>query len=197
MKTILLATHNYGKCKEIEDVLLDTPYKFTNLKELGIHEDVEETGKTYKENAIIKAQFFSKLTKLPCIADDSGIQVEALKGELGIHTRRWGVGAAATDEEWIDHFLKVMENHNNRKAEFQTVLAYFDTKNNKPYIFKGTCKGTLSKTIEAQYLPGIPISAIFKPIGYKKVYSDLSIEEKNAISHRGKASMELRKFLTK
>ncbi len=83
------------------EVLEDLPFKFVSLNDEHITEDVEENGETYEENAIIKAEFFGRLTSLPTIADDSGILVDALEGELGVKTRRWGAGAQASDDEWL------------------------------------------------------------------------------------------------
>lgn len=194
--TILIATHNIGKCKEITSALTGLDLKIVNLKDLGITEDVEETGTTYEENAIIKAKFFAKLTGLPTIADDSGIFVEALGNELGVKTRRWGAGPDASDEEWLDFFLNRMEKETNKRAEFFTTIAFLSKPDAKPLIFRGECKGTITKKPEADYLPGIPLSAVFKPDEIDTVYSALSPEQKNAISHRGRAAMQLRAFLT-
>ena len=194
---LLIATHNKGKCKEIESALEGLNIEILNLSDLGIIEDVEETGTTYEENAILKAKFFAEKSGLPTIADDSGINIDALKGELGVKTRRWGAGENATDEEWMDYFLKRMENETNKKAEFFTTIAYLPTPESEPMIFTGKCKGLITETIEAPYLPGIPLSSTFKPEGIDTVYSALTPEQKNAISHRGRAASALREYLEK
>jgi len=193
---LLIATHNYGKFKEIESALKDLPLKTYNLNDLKIKDDVLETGQTYEENAIIKAKFFQQIAQMPTLADDSGIEIEALKNELGVKTRRWGAGENASDQEWLDYFLKRMSQEKNKKACFFTTLAFLKDANSKAQIFIGKCHGIITAKIEADYLPGIPLSATFKPKGLDKVYSALSPAEKNKISHRGKASYLFRDYLT-
>ncbi len=195
MNKILIATKNYGKFKEIESILKDLPIHFVNLKELGINDDIEENGETYEENAMLKAKFFCNLSQLPTVADDSGIQVEALKNELGIHTRRWGAGENANDEDWLDFFLNRMKHEKNKKACFFTTLSFLETPKSTPQIFIGKCEGVITEKPEAEYLSGIPLSAVFKPIGFNQVYSALTVEEKGRISHRGRATSLFKEFL--
>jgi len=195
MKELLIATRNYGKHKEIEAILSTLPIKFYNLNDLSIKEDIEETGDSYEVNAIIKAKFFAELSGIPTLADDSGIQVEALFHELGIHTRRWGAGENATDEEWLEYFLNRMKKEKNKKACFFTTLAFMESKDSKPLIFTGICEGIITDKVEAEYLPGIPLSATFKPKGLPVVYSALSVEDKGKISHRGRAAKQFYDFL--
>jgi XTP/dITP diphosphohydrolase len=90
---LLLATHNLGKFKEIMEVMEDLPFEWESLKSLGIEAVAEETGVTYEENALQKARFYAKISGLPTVADDSGMVVAALAGELGVHTRRWARGS--------------------------------------------------------------------------------------------------------
>jgi XTP/dITP diphosphohydrolase len=195
MKKLLIATHNYGKFKEIEAILCSLPLELVNLNDVNIEEDVEETGLTYEENAIIKARFFAEKSGLPTIADDSGITVDALKNELGVKTRRWGAGAQASDEEWLDFFMNRMKDEKNRNTTFYTTIAFLEKASGKAKIFTGKCEGTISKSIEAEYLKGIPLSAVFKPNGLNCVYSALNPEEKGKISHRGMAANKLKDFL--
>lgn len=195
MKKLLIATHNHGKFKEIESILLDLPIQFLNLDDLKIDQDVEETGISYEENAIIKAKFFAEKSKIPTIADDSGIVVDALKGELGVKTRRWGAGPHASDEEWLNFFMERMKEEKNRKAIFYTTIAFLENASGTAKIFTGKCEGILTESIEAEYLKGIPLSAIFKPNGFNCVYSALSPKEKGQISHRGRAASKLKDFL--
>ena len=183
---ILIATHNFGKYKELMEVLEDLPFKFVSLNDEHITEDVEENGETYEENAIIKAEFFGRLTSLPTIADDSGILVDALEGELGVKTRRWGAGAQASDDEWLSYFLKRMTTENNRQAEFISVVAFYRP-NEETLTFRGECNGQIMAEPQVDLEPGIPLSAVFLPEGKEKVFSALNKNEKNTISHRGKA----------
>ncbi len=183
---VLIATHNQGKFKELMEVLEALPFEFVSLSDLDITEDVEETGETYEDNALIKATFFGSMTGLPTIADDSGIHVDALKGELGVKTRRWGAGAKASDQEWLDFFLDRMWTEKNRSARFVTNIVFWLP--NEPYkSFEGVCDGQIIDKPLVEIEPGIPLSSVFLPEGKDKVYSAMSKDEKNEISHRGKA----------
>ena len=194
MRTFLLATTNKGKIIEMRESLADfnctlrtpdvLPHPLTLPPE---HRD------TFEENALEKARFCFAQSGIPAIADDSGILVEALQKELGIHTRRWGAGPKASDAEWIAYFLERMRLEKNKRAEFVCVLAFVDSVIIR--TFEGRCTGIITETLEAEYLPGLPISACFRPDGCDRVFSALSLEEKNRISHRGKAMTKLRIFL--
>lgn len=190
----LIATHNVGKFRQIHAILSELEgYEFVSLNELGIQDECEETGTTYQENALLKARFYSEMTGLPTITDDSGIQVEALKDELGVQTRRWGAGAKATDEEWLQFFLKRMESETDRRAEFVCVAALFHE--GKGLCFEGQTFGEITLLPEASLQAGIPLSSVFKPLGAATVYSAMDAEEKSQLSHRAKAFFKLRDYL--
>jgi len=191
---LLIGTNNHGKFIEISEVLHGLPFTPVRPADIGITGDPDETGTTYEENALQKARFFRNLSNLPTVADDSGIVIEALGNELGLHTRRWGAGPAASDAQWIDYFLKRMAKEENRRAHFICTLAYID-ESGAEHVFEGKCSGVVTSTLEADYLPGLPISACFKPDGCDCVFSALNIEQKNSTSHRGKATHALRNFL--
>lgn len=191
---LLFATTNKGKIIEIKECLRDLPIDLKTIHDFPMIDPPQETGDTFEENALQKAQYFYDHAKLPTFADDSGIIVDALQNGLGIHTRRWGAGADASDYKWIQFFLKRMRSEANKHASFQCCIAYIDEQG-QHHIFNGSCDGIITDELEADYLPGLPISACFKPDGYDKVYSALSIEEKNRISHRGKAMQEFVQFL--
>ncbi len=193
---LLLATTNKGKIVEISEVFTDLSLTIKTPADFGIADSPHEHGETYRDNAIIKAAFYHEVAKIPTLADDSGIVVDALKGELGVQTRRWGAGSNATDKEWIDFFLKRMEVETNRRAVFICCLAYIDATGDT-HVFEGTCEGEITPTLEAEYLPGLPISACFRPCGYSVVYSAMSTEQKNSTSHRGRALKKLHDFLFK
>lgn len=191
---LLIGTNNEGKVIEISEVLAELPLIIRSPIDLGIHKSPEETGDAFLKNAVQKAEFYSNLTGLPTIADDSGIIVDALKDELGIHTRRWGAGPKATDDEWITYFLERMSKEENKRARFHCTLAYIDQMKDL-HIFEGSCEGTITESLEADYLPGLPISACFKPDSHSAVFSALSLEQKNSTSHRGKAVHAFADFL--
>lgn len=191
---LLIGTKNRGKVIEISEALSDLGVECLDPHALGITEDPEETGSTFEENALQKARYYHEKAGLPTLADDSGIIVEALAQELGIHTRRWGAGPKATDQEWIDYFLRRMESEGNKRARFVCVLAFID-EHGKEHLFEGTCDGVITERLEADYLAGLPISACFKPDGYDSVYSAMKVEQKNSTSHRGRALEKFRSFL--
>ncbi len=193
---LLLATSNKGKAHEMREALDGLDLELLDLSDIKVLGQPEETGKTYSENAAIKAHHYFNETGHPTVADDSGIHVEALESELGIHTRRWGAGPRASDAEWIDYFLKRMREEKNKRARFVCTIAHIDTER-RLHIFEGTCEGVITNTLEADYLPGLPISACFRPDGEKYVFSALSLEQKNRTSHRGRALQQFRDFLEK
>ena len=195
MQQYLLATSNKGKIIEMRECFSGLPIELLAPDDLPHPPTMpHEEEDTFEGNAIEKARYYYKKTGIPSIADDSGILVEALKEELGIHTRRWGAGPEASDGEWIEYFLERMKHEKNKCAEFVCVLALADGEKDI-HTFEGRCSGVITEELEAEYLPGLPISACFRPEGSSKVFSALSVEKKNQISHRGKAVKELREFL--
>lgn len=191
---LLLGTQNRGKIIEMSEALARLPVELWTPRDAEVADVPEESGATFEENALAKARFFHERTRLPTLADDSGIIVEALSNELGFHTRRWGAGPQASDEEWIAHFLERMRDEKNKRAHFVCTLAFIDA-SGEPHVFEGRCSGAITNALEADYLPGLPISACFKPEGYGKVFSALSLNEKNAVSHRGRALQSFVRFL--
>lgn len=193
---LFVGTNNKGKMIEIAEGLQNCDVELIQPKDLNLDIDPDETGHTFTENAILKAQAFYSASEMPTIADDSGIMVDAIQDELGVHTRRWGAGAAASDQEWIEYFLNRMKNETNKAARFMCALAYIDSLG-EVRVFEGTCEGVITNELEAEYLPGLPISACFKPNGYEAVFSALKVEQKNSTSHRGRAVNQLAQFLNK
>lgn len=196
MQKILVATRNFGKYKELMEVLEELPFKFVSLNDEHIEGDVEESGDTYEANAILKAEHFGRLANLPTIADDSGIIIDALAGELGVQTRRWGAGADATDEQWLNFFLHRLAAEDNRRAEFISVVALYRP-NKETLTFRGECIGEILAEPQVEPEQGIPLSAVFLPEGKEQVFSALSKNEKNEISHRGKAIKQCHDYLLK
>ena len=186
---LLIATHNPGKFKEISRHLSVLQIKLLSLADLGIKDDFEETGKTYQENSLGKAKFYHQLSGLPSLADDSGLSVEALNGEPGINSRTWP-GYRASDEELLKMLLAKMEKvpPDKRQASFVTVVAFVDK--DKEIVSQGEIKGTIAQELICPIEEGFPYSSVFYPQGYKQVFSQLTTDEKNAISHRGLALEE-------
>lgn len=191
---LLIGTSNKGKLIELGESLAGLDVRIVSPADLGITESPHETGETFTQNAGQKARFYRERSGLPSLADDSGILVEALLDELGIHTRRWGAGPDASDHAWISFFLERMRTEENRRARFVCALCYIDD-SGAEHVFEGVCDGVITDELQADYLPGLPISACFQPDGFDRVYSALSVEEKNAISHRGRAMQKFREYL--
>ena len=199
-REFLIATGNPGKFTEIKAILEDLPFAMDFLfpVDLGIlAEDLEETGDTYEANAILKAEYYAGKSGMGekglVVADDSGLVVEELAGELGLNTRRWGAGADATDQEWIDHFLQRMKGVKNRQAKFICFAALMV--DGKMHVFEGEAGGEITHEQEAEMIPGLPLSSVFRPEGYDKVYAALTKSDKGRISHRGFAVNRVRDFL--
>src|SRR3989338_5920977 len=115
---LLIGTSNPGKFKEIEEMLEGLPAELLRLDMIDITEQPAETGEDYATNALLKARFYAKKSGMITLAEDSGIEVYAFPGELGHHTRRWGKGEHASDEEWLDYFLKKLKQQSDRRATF-------------------------------------------------------------------------------
>lgn len=191
MNQLLIATTNPGKKKEILSALLPLQgTEILDLNDLGIDMDVEENGTSYGENALIKARAYYDAAGIPTIAEDSGIEVAALAGELGIHTRRWGPGLDASDAEWLEHFMERMAAEEERAARFVSHAVYIDDTGHFP--FEGECRGHITHKVEGPIHYGIPLSAVFRPEGEELVYSAMEEDQKNALSHRGWAVKGLR-----
>ena len=188
-----IATGNGGKLSEIKSFLNGVNIDFVELDYTDLK---EESGETFQENALQKAMNAFLQTGVPTLAEDSGIKIDALRGELGVKTRRWGAGENATDEEWLAHFLKVMSGKSNRGAQFFT-SACLIVSLDEIYICSGACKGRIAEESNVPLVRGIPLSSYFVPNGFDEVFSELSADEKNKISHRGNAMKKIAKILKK
>jgi len=194
MEKLLIATRNPGKFKELKLILDGVPYEISSVDDLGLEGDVVEDGDTYEENAIKKARFFrERASGVLTLADDSGLEVAALKNELGLKTRRWGKGENASDEEWLEHFLEVMKGFSDRSARFVCCAALVGDGFEKSFFAE--VQGVITEQPEAPLLPGLPLSSCFKPKGCSKVYAALSGDEKGRISHRGWAVSRAKNWL--
>jgi len=182
MLEIFIATNNLGKVKEIKDILDGRQIKILTMKDFPHPPKIEEDGKTYQENAFKKARKTSEYTGKICLADDSGLEIEYLKGKPGIYSSRWG----NSDEERINKVLKLLENVpiNKRNAKFvcAAVLVFPD---GKTYLVKEECKGSIIFRQKGEH--GFGYDPIFLVPEYNKTFAELGDKIKNQISHRGKA----------
>jgi XTP/dITP diphosphohydrolase len=196
---IVLATRNKNKVEEIREILkmyLDDEI-FSQIELLSSADfqipEIEEDGETYEENALKKAREVYKFTKLPSLADDSGIEVEILGGRPGVFSARYA-GEGATDEENNKKLLKELENFpiEKRKAKFKCVIAYVDSVEER--IFYGETSGKV--IFEPLGDGGFGYDPLFLPDGFDLTYAQLPGEVKNRISHRSKALQKFAEFLT-
>jgi len=181
---IFLGTKNAGKIKELSCFLEKVDVEIVSVLDykMKIGEPVED-GNTFFENAEKKAKYYFDIVDIPVVADDSGVFVSALNNEMGVQTRRWGAGEKASDQEWLDFFMKKMETEKNRKASFFCYIVFFDGKNLKS--FKGEVNGKIVDKQTTKIEKNIPLSAVFMPDGSDKVFSEMTKIEKNMFSHRG------------
>ena len=187
MKKIILATGNPGKVREL-NAMLKGHYSVVSQKDLQVRE-VPETGSSFIENALIKARNASLQTKLPALADDSGLEVDALNGEPGIYSARYA-REGATDEENMTKLLLNMEHHNNRKAHFCCAMVYIkDAEDSNPIIVERRWQGELLR--EPIGTNGFGYDPIFYLHDYSCSSAQLEPETKNKISHRGQALNDL------
>ena len=184
---LLIATGNSGKMQEYLELLSGLPFELVSLRDLGITHEVNETGETFEENARLKASEYAVLSGILTLADDSGLEVDALSGDPGVKSARYGGDACASDQDRINLLLKNMENipWEERTARFRCVIAVADSKGIGITQAEGSIAGMI------QYRPkgdaGFGYDAIFYSSFYDKTLAEMSMEEKNQLSHRGNA----------
>ncbi len=184
MMKVVIATHNKDKLKELKKGLRNLDIELLDLCSFPEIGEIIEDGETLQENALIKAREVYKLTGLPAIADDTGLEVDALGGKPGVYTARFA-GENCSYLDNVNKMLKVMKNIKNsdRSAIFKTVMAFVDDKTELFSI--GEVKGMIAS--EKKGLGGFGYDSIFYVVNEGKTFAEMSIEKKNIISHRGKA----------
>lgn len=191
MKQIVFATNNKNKLREIREIMSDL-YEVLSLDDIGCHEEIVEDAETIEGNAKIKADFVTNKYHEDCFADDTGLEVEALNGAPGVYSARYA-GEHCSYQDNVNKMLNAMRGKTNRKAAFRTVIAL--NLGGKSYTFEGRCDGQI---IESQRgTDGFGYDPIFMPDGFNQTFAEMSHEEKNAISHRGRATKKLIAFLKK
>ncbi|MEE0917301.1 MAG: non-canonical purine NTP diphosphatase [Bacteroidales bacterium] len=191
MEELVIATNNKHKVEEIQRVL-GGKIKLISLKDLGCREEIPEDGTTLKENAYQKAKYIWDKYNKNCFADDTGLMVEALDGAPGVYSARYA-GEHSSFDDNIDLLLENMEGKTNRNAYFATVICLIQ--DGEPVYFEGKCEGCI--LTERYGRGGFGYDPIFMPKGYGESFAEISMEEKNKISHRGKATEKLIKHLLK
>ena len=207
MKKIVFATNNQHKLDEIRSIL-GPKFEIVSLAEIGCHEDIPETGQTLEENALQKAQYVYDHYGMSCFADDTGLEVDALNGAPGVFSARYAGGEGHDSEANMNKLLAELENNNNRRAQFRTVIALIlkeereveigeksETKvvNLNPILFEGIVKGQITRQKSGK--EGFGYDPIFQPDGYDQTFAELGMEIKNHISHRARAVKKLADYL--
>ena len=169
--------------------MLPKTIEIISLESIGCFEEIPETGDTIEENAIMKANYVTQKYGYDCFADDTGLEVEVLNGAPGVYSARYA-GEQRNSDDNMNKLLDAISVETNRKAQFKTVIAL--NLNGKQHLFTGIASGEI--TLEKSGNQGFGYDPIFKPEGFDVTFAQLSLEEKGAISHRGKATDQLIAF---
>lgn len=189
---VLIGTSNQGKFQEFKVLFNDLPYELISLKDVGVNDAVEETGATFLENAIIKAEYYSELSGHLTVADDSGLEIDILGGEPGVHSARYA-GEDANDNQKVGFLMSKLKQHKRPwVARFRCAIAI-----SHPKLDTMTCEGAC----EGEVIPkpsgrnGFGYDPIFYIHKYGKTMAEFSTDEKNLISHRGQAALKAQEII--
>lgn len=188
---LLVATNNKGKLKEFNEILGELGIECVSLKDMGITVDVEETGTTFLENALLKAKEIYKIAGIPTISDDSGLMVDALSGEPGVYSARYA-GEPSDDDKNMDKLLFNLKGEKNRTARFKSVIAAVFSEEDI-LVSEGECEGVIID--EKRGDNGFGYDPIFYVESLCKTFAQMSDAEKNSLSHRGNAIRALKEQL--
>jgi XTP/dITP diphosphohydrolase len=188
LEKVIFATHNKNKIMEVKS-LMPSAINLLSLADIGCENEIPETGVTLSENALLKARFVFDTYKVNCFADDSGLEVEALKGAPGVYSARYaGEHKNTTDNN--SKLLNELRSKTNRKARFVTVIALI--LDGKEYLFEGSIQGTIA--FEPRGTNGFGYDPLFIPTGYRSTFAEMDAATKNSISHRAIATKKLVEF---
>lgn len=186
---LIFASNNRHKLEEISKIV-DTAFSIINLKQANCEGEIPETATTLEGNALQKAHWVYSRTHKNCLADDTGLEIDALNGAPGVYTARFA-GDECTPEDNIQKTLRLMKNQTNRRACFRTVIACII--DGKEYLFEGLVEGEIAT--EKMGDGGFGYDPIFIPKGYSQSFAQMPLDEKNSISHRGRATAKFVEFL--
>lgn len=193
---LVFATNNQHKLSEVRQILGEG-FEVLGLKDIGCYEDILETADTLDGNALQKARYVKEHYGFDCFADDTGLEVAALNGAPGVHTARYaeqfGNGLTHDSDANMTILLHNLEKITDRSARFRTVIALLYQ--GQEFLFEGICPGTILH--ERHGHEGFGYDPVFQPDGYNRSFAEMNAEEKNAISHRGRATQKLAEFLKK
>lgn len=190
MTELVFATNNRHKLEEVENKL-ERKIKLLTLNDIGCYDDIEETGTSFKQNASIKSRYIYQKYNLNCFGDDSGLEIDALNGDPGVYSARYA-GEHGNHAANIKKVLDNLQDETNRKARFRTVISLIW--DGEEHFFDGTVEGTIRTAPSGT--DGFGYDPIFEPDGYHITFAEMSMDEKNKISHRAKAMEQLIDFLT-
>ena len=191
MKELLFFSHNQKKIEEINKIFMSNKVMVKNLNNFMKTKEPKETGKTFSANAKIKSAYGQKIFNIPCFADDSGFCVEALNDGPGVMSKRFLEKFTSTNKAF-DYIIKNVKAKNNNKASFVTAIS-FTINSNHHVIFIGRINGSIS--MKPRGKNGFGYDPIFIPENHEKTFAEMSLGEKNKISHRGIAATKLKSFL--
>jgi XTP/dITP diphosphohydrolase len=186
---LYLATQNKHKVEELR-ALLEDHFTVRDLSNLSLTEEIPETGSTLAENSLQKARYVAEKFQVSCLADDSGLEVEALGGAPGVYSARYA-GEPKDDQANLQLLLKNLRGNTNRNARFVTVLTYFEGANY--HAFEGEIRGTIID--EPRGTQGFGYDPVFQPENEERTFAEMSLEEKNKIAHRARALQKFKNFL--
>jgi non-canonical purine NTP pyrophosphatase (RdgB/HAM1 family) len=189
---IVFATNNLNKLTEVKKIL-GNKFQVMSLSELGCNDDIPEKGQTLKDNALMKAQWIYDKYHVDCFADDTGLEVDALGGAPGVYSARYAGGEGHDSQANMKKLLAELENTDNRKARFRTVIALII--DGKVTTFDGIVNGEITRVKRGG--EGFGYDPIFQPDGYDKTFAELGVGIKNQISHRARAVQKLADYLLK
>jgi XTP/dITP diphosphohydrolase len=189
MQQLVFATNNRHKLEEVA-AKIDGKIKLLSLDDIGCYDDIAETGLTFRENASLKSRYIYNKYNLNCFGDDSGLAIDALNGEPGVYSARYA-GEQGNHGANINKVLEKLSMVTNRRAHFITVISLIW--NGEEHFFEGTVEGTIRH--ERSGSGGFGYDPIFQPDGYHITFAEMSLEQKNSISHRARAMEKLMAFL--
>jgi XTP/dITP diphosphohydrolase len=191
MQQLVFATNNAHKLTEVQAAVA-SKIELLSLNDIDCHDDIAETGSTFKDNAALKSHFIHNKYQINCFADDSGLEIEALNGEPGVYSARYA-GEHGNHAANNAKVLKQLKGVANRKARFITVISLIW--NGGEHFFEGTVAGTIRTELSGS--EGFGYDPIFQPDGFDITFAEMTLAQKNAISHRGRAVEKLIDFLNK
>lgn len=188
MKSLVFATNNQHKLEEVQ-AMVGSDFELQSLKDIGCVADIPETGTTFEQNASQKSRYIFDHFHADCFADDSGLEIDALNGEPGVYSAHYS--GSRDSESNIQLVLEKLGANTNRTARFRCIISLIV--DGKEYFFDGSVEGII--TMKRSGKAGFGYDPIFQPLGFEQTFSEMAAEEKNKISHRGRAMTKMAAFL--